>query len=451
MSRELSRKLRDDIPPPDIGGGGTPSSDLISILKARAPRIALGIAAGQAAWPTVKWARTTLKDRREYTVKVPDDSGDDLYNELHEWVLSLLPPDKQKALVAYAATRRRGWIPELDDDSGYRSRQRAASKLRLRYDGSRTQEISIRGCKVKVSVTDGNPAGSGKSYQPPEIVFTTSSVRDRDAVLLEINSILLAKQEKSHTPVFRMLNQFDEWERLDDLPQRSLDSVILPPGQLEKLTADLSKFLASEPEYGRRSIPWHRGYLFEGPPGTGKTSAARALACHLGLDIWYLPLSGVKKDTDLIKIVLGVKGRSILLLEDIDIFHAAISRKDDFGTTTLSGLLNALDGIATPHGLITVMTSNEPEMLDPALLRSGRIDVSEYFGLAGPDEIVRHIAWWYDAPVSWLDDASIVDELHDIQMTPADVAETCKQYETPEEAVTAIIRRHSRSASQASK
>jgi hypothetical protein len=417
--------------------GDTSSSDLISILRSRAPRIALGIAAGQAVWPSVQWAKKRLKSHREFTVKVPNDCSDDLYNELHEWVLSLLPPGQQKALVAYAASRQRMYIPDLDDDDdGYRSRRRKTqSRLRLRYDGSRDQHVSIRDHKIKVSVSDGNPAGNGKSYQPPEIVFTASHISARDAVLEEINTILLAKQEKSHTPVFRMLNQYDEWERIDDLPGRSLGSVILPSGQLQRLTGDISKFLADEEAYGRRSVPWHRGYLFEGPPGTGKTSAARALACHFSLDMWYLPLSGVKKDTDLIKIVLGVKGRSVLLLEDIDIFHGATNRNDNTGTATLSGLLNALDGIVTPHGLITIMTTNEPEMLDPALVRAGRIDLTEHFGLSGPDEVARLIAWWYDVPVT----AELVEQLpSSVELAPADVAEICKQHKTEQEAVAAL-------------
>ena len=402
------------------------------MMRSRWPRIALGVAAGQAAWPTVKWAKSKYESDRKFTVKVPNEGGDDLYNELHEWVLSLLPPSEQKALVAYTASRHRGPV-SWDGDDGYRSKKQK-NKVRLRYDGARKQDIRVRGHKVEVSVSDGQPAGSGRAYQAPEIIFTMSSPAARDDLLLELNSVLESSQEKSRTPVFRMLNGYDEWERLDDLPSRSLDSVILPPGQLERVTGDISRFLAAEDDYGRRSVPWHRAHLYKGPPGTGKTSVAKAVAGHFGLDIWYLPLGDVKKDTSLIKIILGVKGRSVLLLEDIDVFHAA-TRRTDYEGTTMSGLLNSLDGIATPHGLITIMTTNEPDVLDPALVRAGRVDFVEQFSMSGPDEIARHLAYWYDVKVT----VGMMEQLpSNIEIAPNDTAEIFKQNETAAEALIAL-------------
>jgi ATP-dependent 26S proteasome regulatory subunit len=267
------------------------------------------------------------------------------------------------------------------------------------------------------------------------VVFTARSPAARDAVIAQIAVILEESQRKHREPVFRMLNQWDEWERVDDLPPRSLGSVILPPGQLERVTGDIEGFLAAEASYARRSAPWHRGHLYEGPPGTGKTSIARAVADHFKLDMWYLSLAGIKSDTNLIKTVMAVKGRSILLLEDIDVFHAARER-DGFGGTTLSGLLNALDGLTTPHGLITVMTSNEPEKLDPALVRAGRIDLREHFGLCGEGEVLRLLAHWYD--MSKEEVAEIMPGISAI--SPADVIEACKRSPSAGDAVKMLIR-----------
>jgi len=55
---------------------------------------------------------------------------------------------------------------------------------------------------------------------------------------------------------------------------------------------------------------------------------------------------------------------------------------------TLSGLLNALDGVATPHGLITVMTTNHREVLDDALIRPGRVDLDEKIDYATANQAV---------------------------------------------------------------
>ena len=402
----------------------------------------MGIAAGTAVWPWVKVTRSKIDGHRLYTVKVPGGPGSDgLYDDLQEWVLSLLKPGQQKALVAYVSQRGRHSVGMPFDDGGFSARRRAVeANLRLRYDGSREQQIVVRGHKVKINISDGNPAGGegmNQKWRPPELVFSASSQEARDAVIEEIAAVMEANRAKQRQPVFRMLNQWDEWERIDDLPDRALDSVILPAGQLERVTGDIESFLASEDLYVKRSVPWHRGHLYEGPPGTGKTSVARAMACHFGLDVWYLPLADVKKDTSLIKTVMGVKSKSLLLLEDVDIFHAATSRQEGFGGTTLSGLLNSLDGIATPHGLITVMTTNTPEVLDDALVRAGRVDLVEHFGLAKRPEVERLISHWYEK------DVRIEIEGFDekCEIAPSDVTEICKRHTEPFGAIAEITAR----------
>jgi hypothetical protein len=58
---------------------------------------------------------------------------------------------------------------------------------------------------------------------------------------------------------------------------------------------------------------------------------------------------------------------------------------DRFGVT-LSGLLNVLDGFSAPENVLFFMTSNQIEMLDPALLRPGRIDYRLYLGKATEEQ-----------------------------------------------------------------
>ena len=290
--------------------------------------------------------------------------------------------------------------------------------------------IRVSGHKIKVYVCETAPhADEGRWLKPPEIIFSASSLAGRDALLGEIRRAVKASHERKRKPSFRMLNQWAEWERLDDLPPRDLASVILPDGQLERLTDDVGRFLASEQDYVRRSIPWHRGHLYEGPPGTGKTSVARAVASHFGMDVWYLPLADVKKDGDLLRVANKIGPRSMLLLEDIDVFHAATQRDDDNGVT-LSGLLNALDGIATPHGLLTVLTTNTPEVLDHAVVRAGRVDLTEHFTYADAGQVQRLMSRYYGQPVPVPNGVA--------GAAPADVIEACKRHGSPADAVAAL-------------
>jgi chaperone BCS1 len=180
-----------------------------------------------------------------------------------------------------------------------------------------------------------------------------------------------------------------DWSRRDDLPPRALASVVLRAGQLERLVDDLGGFIASEADYARLSQPWHRGYLFHGPPGTGKTSVARALANHFDLPVHYLPLGDLERDADLMNLVGQIRSRSILLIEDADVYHAAVDRDDDSPKASLAAMLNALDGVWTPHGLVTVLTTNDRDALDTALLRPGRVDVTEEFSMLDAEQADR--------------------------------------------------------------
>ena len=188
------------------------------------------------------------------------------------------------------------------------------------------------------------------------------------------------------------------WEISCRKRPRPMESVILPRAQADRLIADARWFFKAGDWYAERGIPYRRGYLFSGPPGTGKSSVVLALASHFGKPVYALNLASVSQDSVLMEAFAAVPQDALLLVEDIDAIRIAKSRTDGQdkkdgpqggGFTTLSGLLNAIDGVAAPEGRLLVMTSNHPEHLDPALIRPGRIDLQEWFDLLGPDEIRR--------------------------------------------------------------
>lgn len=408
-------------------GVPTSASDLIQTLHNRAPKVAMALAAGQAAWPIAKSLHAKRKSRTTYSVKVTED--DEMYDELHEWVLSLLPTQNQRALVAWSSRNpvpsRRGMPSGLRPSSD----TEPSARLRLRYDGSREQFFMLHGHRIHVVVNDGEGYSKEGMFKPSEIVFWMHSLEAQKILLQAIEKEISRTSEVIRQPRFRMMSKWGDWNSLDELPHRDLDSVILPEGQLERLIADVGNFLSKEDDYLRRCVPWHRGHLYEGPPGTGKTSVARAVASHFGMDIWYLPLADVDKDSSLLNIISRVTPRSMLLLEDVDVFHAATMRDDDNNGVTLSGLLNGLDGIATPHGLFTVMTTNTPDVLDPAIMRPGRVDLIEHFGMANSDQVSRLLTRWYGQHIE-------ADDLEGI--SPAEIIEICKRNDDPEPAVKAL-------------
>jgi chaperone BCS1 len=199
----------------------------------------------------------------------------------------------------------------------------------------------------------------------------------------------------------------DGWDYVEGYSPRALASVVLQAGEKERLLEDVAQFRRSRERYEQLRVPYHRGYLFHGLPGTGKTSLVSALAANFGMSIYVINL-GEFNDRSLMSAVNQVPMNSVLLFEDIDCMRGSQSREggdprngknanDTLSTkentpvnvVTLSGLLNVLDGFHAPSGVLFVMTTNHVEKLDPALLRPGRIDYKLFLGKASDQQKVE--------------------------------------------------------------
>ena len=248
--------------------------------------------------------------------------------------------------------------------------------------------------------------GGWASRRTESLTFMTVG-RDRKFVKNLVDEIVACHRKKLGTSSY--LYVYDEgWGQVQAYSPRLLESVILKPGEKEHLLQDLERFRASRERYRRLGVPYHRGYLLYGPPGTGKTSLVSALGAKCGMSIYVLNLADFT-DRTLKSAINDVPENSIILFEDIDCMRAGHRREQaepavrsrefsDEGPAppaegagknspqplgvTLSGLLNVLDGFFAPENVVFVMTTNHMEMLDPALLRPGRIDYRLYMGEA---------------------------------------------------------------------
>ena len=169
--------------------------------------------------------------------------------------------------------------------------------------------------------------------------------------------------------------------------KRPIDSVVLEKGLKERILDDLKAFISARTWYLDRGIPYRRGYLLYGPPGTGKSSFIQALAGELDFNIGILNLSerGLTDDR-LNHLLTNIPPRTIVLLEDADAAFAnrAKAQEDGFKSTsvTFSGLLNALDGVASAEERVIFLTTNHVSRLDEALVRPGRVDMAVRLGEA---------------------------------------------------------------------
>ncbi|KAI0430713.1 P-loop containing nucleoside triphosphate hydrolase protein [Xylaria sp. FL1042] len=178
------------------------------------------------------------------------------------------------------------------------------------------------------------------------------------------------------------------WQPKARKPIRRVDTVHFDDKVKQALLSDIRKYLdpSTKRLYQSRSMPYRRGYLFFGPPGTGKSSLSTALAGEFGLDLYEVKIPCVASDQDLEQMFLEIPPQCIVLLEDVDaIWTDRDSEKDDSGAAprsscTLSGLLNVLDGVGSAEGRIVIMTTNKPDRLDSALVRPGRVDMKVMLG-----------------------------------------------------------------------
>ena len=293
-----------------------------------------------------------------------------------------------------------------------------------------------------------------------------------------------------------MRRDYSMWQQVAQRPVRPMRTIVLDGNEKESVLADINEYLhpATPRWYASRGIPLRRGYLFHGPPGTGKTSFSFALAGVFGIDIYVISMQDMNvTEEDLAVLFTRLPRRCVVLLEDID--TAGLSRDNDSdeddedekegdkdnddgvkekepvvngvkatadqaapstnGVTkakktkakkkkskkqdssddesddsddsdsddsrkkkskkskskskkssrtrksrsgkaswvnglpgrlfagaekiSLSGLLNAIDGVASHEGRVLIMTTNKPESLDEALIRPGRVDMQVSF------------------------------------------------------------------------
>lgn len=220
------------------------------------------------------------------------------------------------------------------------------------------------------------------------------------------------------------INKSSKWEGSDSKNVRKLDTVVLPKDIKDDIKTDLELFLNSEEWYTHRDIPYTRGYLLYGYPGTGKTSLIKALSVYFKKHIAFLMLSNVSSDNELIELLQSIDYKTTwLVMEDIDSMLELVKSRDtedetksDFvsitdeskdkekkpiqkSTLTLSGILNGLDGVFSAHGRIMFMTTNKPEVLDQALIRPGRCDVKKQFNYCDHTQIKELYNMFFDREV----------------------------------------------------
>lgn len=326
------------------------------------------------------------------------------------------------------------------------------------YQGRKAHTITLDGHRITVSVFDGKSSGQPKNTNadaPTEAApdarqqlsslienwgskeqttqFDCPTLAARFAVLDWLSGLAEARRQSQHPPTFYTTGRYSGWNSVDDVNPRPLSTVVLAPGKIDMLTRRIDTFLKNRDLYARAGRPYHLGILAHGIPGVGKTSLFHGLASHYGFDLYHLPIGDLRSDGELTSYITGIRsGGGMLILEDVDVFKRVTQRLEDPGqfTASLGGLLNMIDGIATPSGLIIGMTSNDKASLDPALFRAGRVDVDIEIGPLVPGQADALYEMMFQQPVP-----ATFDSVEDLVITSADITGAFVEYiDKPEQA-----------------
>ena len=198
----------------------------------------------------------------------------------------------------------------------------------------------------------GGPGGDlMKMLIRPERFVLHGLVFSRKAMV----KLLQAAREEAMPPPDRLrlfLGNYAAWTPLGEIDGRPLDTVILPEGVTDNLIRDIEQFRGRRDWYQHRGIPWRRGYLLSGPPGNGKTSLIRAVATHLGMHLGIVNLASTEaSDTYLLELFTRAQSDMVVVIEDVDCLYDQRTRSKEVGSKiSFSGLLNAIDGLASSNG-----------------------------------------------------------------------------------------------------
>lgn len=275
-------------------------------------------------------------------------------------------------------------------------------------------------------------------------------------------------------------NSGGKWVSKPMKSKRRIETIILPREMKKKIIKDLDFFMTKKEWFNNIGIPYSRGYLYYGPPGCGKTSLIKAMSNYCKRNIHYLIPNDIQNDSELYALLADIDYAStILVAEDIDCAskvikkrengdkdnstdasnedikeikdaltkiindkqdiryndHNNTSRKSKESGITLSGLLNAIDGVNEAEGRILIMTTNKPETLDDALIRPGRIDKKFLFDLCTREQIGDMYKMFFDVEC----DQKELETIEENKYSPSYIATLFMQYvDNPNEALKNI-------------
>ncbi len=195
---------------------------------------------------------------QRFVVRADFDSRDDSYRWLLAWLMSH-PHYATTTRFSVLTTLQRVGASSIACPSAQQDDVLLVPTGRSVFRHGSTWLVVERECK---------DAAEGKTRERLTLLLVGGTKAVLRQLIDEARQVFAAKHE-GHTAIY-FVDEYGGWTRVGSKPSRPASSIILGKlGEAEALLADCRRFLASERWYGERGIPYRRGYLLHGPPGTG--------------------------------------------------------------------------------------------------------------------------------------------------------------------------------------
>lgn len=261
-----------------------------------------------------------------------------------------------------------------------------------------------------VEVLDNTDPTTREEHESPKTVVIKTSTRN--TIYLPVPGLvdpgqlsptdIVGVNKDSYLIIDRVPPEYDSRVKameMEEKPQAQYTDIGGLDKQIEELREAIVLPFTHKEKFERIGLKPPKGVLMYGPPGTGKTMMARACACQTNAT--FLKLAGPQ----LVQMFIGdgakivrdafalarEKAPTIIFIDEIDAVGTKRFDSDRNGDRevqrTMLELLNQLDGFSSDASIKIIAATNRPDVLDPALMRSGRLDRKIEFPL--PNEEAR--------------------------------------------------------------
>jgi chaperone BCS1 len=175
----------------------------------------------------------------------------------------------------------------------------------------------------------------------------------------------------------------DNWSEPEIIPSRDQNTVIINSEVRGYLYKNMDNFINNRDWYLSNGLPHKLSIVLHGPSGTGKTSIIKMMASKYNRDIYTINLNNVTDET-IVRAIREADRGSIIAIEDFEQLASVRDRdnnssQDDMSKAlsplSMSGFLNAMDGLVPVDDMVIIFTTNHIELVDEAVYRKGRVDL----------------------------------------------------------------------------